>query len=210
MSSKNTYRVGTDGNANYATLTEIPAYITAQGDNTILLYPGTYDAPTDAVWKDLAIVGVGDRDEIVINGDVTIANTSTGMVTFENVSFVGSNGSTTGDKACVTKNGAASLPIHFKRVKMSNAEHGVLHSGEMAFATTNQQIILDNSDLTAIDQAIVSNANVGINFSMLSLASNAYFRSGVASPTITVTVRASTCGGANVGNNTETVLALIS
>lgn len=212
MTSKNTYRVGTDGLANYATLAEVPSTVLTQGDNTILLFPGTYTAPTNAVYSDLAIIGVGDREEIVINGGMTIANTSSGTITFENISFVGADASSTGGAACVTKLGAASTQLHFRNSTFSNAEHAISHNGERAFATTTPQVILDYCDASAVNQSVVANANVRINWSALNTSANAYFQPGTGGgdPALTVTVRASTSGGSNTGNNTETVLALIS
>lgn len=212
MASKNTYRIGTDGTANYATLTDVPSSILAQGDNTLLVYPGTYTAPTNAVYSDVAIVGIGDREEIVISGDMTIANTSSGTITFENLSMTGSNADATSGTACVTKLGAASTKLHFKHVTFASAEHAVAHNGEAAFATTTPQVVLDFCDATGVDQAIVANANVSVNYSALNTSANAYFQPGTGGgdPALTVTVRASTSGGANTGNNTETVLALIS
>jgi len=212
MTSKNTYRVGTDGLANYATLTEVPSTILVQGNNTILLFPGTYTAPTNAVYSDLAIVGVGDREEIVINGSMTVANTSTGTITFENITFVGADAGSAAGAACVTKLGAASTQLHFRNSTFSNAEHAVSHNGERAFATNVPQVILDYCDASAVDQALVANSNVRVNWSALNTSANAYFQPGTGggNPVLTVTVRASTSGGSNTGNNTETVLALIS
>lgn len=212
MAGKNTYRVGTDGVANYSSMSAIPSEILAQGDATFLVYPGTYDALTNAVLTDAAFVGVGDREEIVINGDTTIANTSSGTITFENLTFVGSNADAASGTACVTKLGAASTRLHFKHSTLSNAEHAVSHNGERAFATTTPQVVMDFCDASGVDQAIVANANVSVNYSALNTSSNAYFQPGTGGgdPAVTVTVRASTSGGANTGNNTETVLALIS
>lgn len=208
--SKNTYRVGTDGVANYRALTDVPSDVLSQGDNTILLYPGTYTAPTSAVWNDVAIVGVGDREEIVISGGMTIANTSTGTLSFENISFVGANAVTTSDAVCVTKLGAASTPLHFRNCTFSNAEHAVRHQATLALATTTPQVVMTYCDASAVDQAIVANANVGVNWSAMNAGANAYFASGGGAGTPTVTVRASTSGGSNTGATVETVLALIS
>lgn len=212
MTSKNTYRVGTDGTANYSSLSDIPSSVLAQGDNTILVYPGVYTAPTNAVWNDVALVGVGDREEIVISGSMTIANTSTGTLSFENISFLGANAVTTSDAVCVSKLGAASTPLHFRNCTFSNAEHAVRHHATLAFATTTPQVVMTYCDASAVDQAIVANANVGVNWSALNASSNAYFQPGTGggAAALTVTVRASTSGGSNTGNNTETVLALIS
>ena len=212
MTSKNTYRVGTDGTANYSSLSDIPSSILAQGDNTILVYPGTYTAPTNAVWNDVALVGIGDREEIVINGAMTIANTSTGTISFDNITFRGANAVTTSDSVCVSKLGAASTPLFFRNCTFANAEHAVRHHATLAFATTTRQVELDYCDASAVDQAIVANANVEVNWSALNTSANAYFQPGTGggAAALTVTVRASTSGGSNTGNNTETVLALIS
>jgi len=210
MTSKNTYRVGTDGTANYSSLSAIPSSVLAQGDNTILVYPGTYAAPTNAVWNDVAIIGVGDREEIVINGGMTIANTSSGVLSFENITFVGANAVTTSDAVCVTKLGAASTPLHFRNCTFSNAEHAVRHQATLALATTTPQVVMTYCDASAVDQAIVANANVGVNWSALNASANAYFAPGGGAGTPAITVRASTSGGANTGATVKTVLALIS
>ena len=208
--SRNTYRVGTDGVANYETLADVESYVLAQGNNTILLYPGTYTVPANSVWNDVAIIGIGDREEIVINGPVTLANTSTGTTVFENITFVGSNAVTTSDSVCVSKLGAASAPLHFRNCSFSNAEHAVRHHGTLAFATTTRQVELTNCDASAVDQAIVANANVAVSFSALNASGNAYFTSGGGTGTPVITVRASTSAGANTGATLKTVLALIS
>lgn len=208
----NTYRIGKDGTANYPTLLEIPSFVLAQGGNTFLVYPGTYTAPTNAVWNDVALVGIGDREEIVINGNMTIANTSTGSQNFENITFIGANAVTTSDAVCISKLGAASGPLNFRNCTFSNAEHAVRHHATGAFATTIRQVEMTYCDASAVDQAIVANANVGVNWSALNTSANAYFQAGTGGGAValTVTVRASTSGGSNTGNNTETVLALIS
>ena len=68
--------------------------------------------------------------------------------------------------------------------------------------------------MSGVDQAIVSNCNSEISFSQLNApAANTYYTPGNSTDNLvlyTVTVRASTAGGSNAGNMTETVLALIS
>jgi hypothetical protein len=208
--SRNTYRVGTDGVANYETLADVESYVLAQGNNTILLYPGTYTVPANSVWNDVAIIGIGDREEIVINGPVTLANTSSGTTVFENITFVGSSAVTNSDSVCVSKLGAASAPLHFRNCTFSNAEHAVRHHATLAFATTTRQVEMSYCDASAVDQSIVANANVGINWSAMNAGANAYFTPGGGAGVPVVTVRASTSGGSNTGNTVETVLALIS
>lgn len=210
MTGKITYRVGSDGTANYSTLLNIPAEILAQGETTFMIFPGTYDAPTNAIYNDVAFVGQGDTKKIIINGAVTIANTSTGTTVFENLTLVGTNATAGSGSACVTKIGAASAPVQFKRVIFSNADFAVSHSAELSFATTTRQVTLDYCDASAVDRTVRANANVGINFSSLNISANAYFTPGGGAGVPAVTVRASTSAGGNTGNSTKTVLAAVS
>lgn len=210
MTGKNTYRIGQDGTANYPDLVSIPSDVLTQSNTTFLVYPGTYAALTNAVLTDTSFVGVGDRDEITINGTFTIANTSSVALLFENLSLVGPNAVAGSGSACVNKLGAASLPIKFERVIFSNADIAVIHSGELAFATTTRQVTMSYSDASGVDKAVRANANVGINFSSLNLSSNAYFTASGGTGTPAVTVRASTSGGSNTGATLKTVLALVS
>lgn len=210
MAGFNTYRIGEDGSANYPNLISIPTDILTQSNATFLIYPGVYTAPTNAVLTDCGFVGVGDRDEIIINGTFTIANTSSIAVLFENLSMVGPNAAVASGSACVNKLGAASLPIKFERVAFSNADTAVIHSGELSFATSTRQVTLNYSDVSGVDKAVRANANVAINFCSLNLSANAYFTAGGGTGTPAVTVRASTSGGSNTGATLKTVLALVS
>jgi len=209
MTGKITYRVGADGSANYSTLLNIPAEILSQGETTFMVFPGIYDAPTNAVYNDVAFIGQGDPKKIIINGAVTIANTSTGTTVFENISIVGTNATAGSGSACITKLGAASAPIQARRVLFSNADFAVVHSAELSFATTTRQVTLDYCDASGVDKAVKANANVGINFSALNVSANAYFTPGGGSGTPVVTVRASTSGGSNTGASVKTVLASV-
>lgn len=209
MASKNTYRIGTDGLANWATFAEVPASVLTQGNNTILVYPGTYTAPTAANWSSVAVIGVGNAGDVVISGDTTLANTTSGTTTFENITFTGSNAAVAAAAACVTKTGIGSAPIHFKRCVFGNATYAVSHEASQAQATTTTQVIMDNCDATAVDQTVLSVANAEIKYSALNSGSNAYFTAGSGSTNPTVTVTASTSGGANATNTVKTVTALL-
>ena len=210
MAGNNTYRIGEDGTANYPNLTSIPAEILAQSNTTFLVYPGTYAALTNAVIVDAAFVGVGDRDEIIINGTFTVANTSSVALLFDNLTLQGPNAAVASGSACLNKLGAASLPIKFDRVLFSNADTAVIHSGELAFATTTKQVTMSYSDASDVNKAVRANANVGINFCALNTSANAYFTPSGGAGTPAVTVRASTSGGSNTGLTTKTILALVS
>ena len=210
MAGKNTYRIGSDGNANFPDLVSIPASILTQQDTSFLIYPGTYTAPTNVVYDDVAFVGVGDREEIVINGTLTIANTSATSALFENLTFVGPNAAAGSGSACVVKLGAASMPLKFERVTMSGADYGVMHHGTGTFATTTRQVTLNYSDLSTVDRAVYANANVSISFASLNNSANAYFTPGTGAPSVpVVTVRASTSAGSNTGNSIKSVLAMV-
>ena len=208
--SKNTYVVGSHGNANYRDLVSIDSSVLTQGNNTFLVYPGTYTAPTNANWVDVAFIGVGDREEIIISGDTTIANTSSGTTTFKNMTMQGSSVVLADAKSCVTKLGAASAPVEFNNVVFTNAKHAVSHNGEPAFTTTKTQVTMNFCDASATDQSIVANSNVEISYSKLNTVANAYCAPGTSGAILSIKVLASTSGGANTGNSTETVLALIS
>ncbi len=212
MAGKNVYKVGAYGDANYPNLTSIPTEILTQGDTSFIIYPGTYTAPTAVQLDDVAFIGLGDREEIVISGAMTIANTSANSAVFENLTFTGADATAASGSACVTKLGAASMPLTFNRVVFGNADFAVVHNAERAFATTAKQVTINYSDATAVDRAVSANANVAINFSALNTSANAYFTPGTGggNPAVTVTVRASTSGGSNTGNCTKTVLALVS
>jgi hypothetical protein len=207
--TKNTYIVGSHGTANYPNLTSIDDYVLTQGDNTFLVYPGTYDAPTNANWVDAAFIGVGDREEIVISGDTTIANTSSGTITFKNMTMSGSSAVYADAKSCITKLGAASTPLEFDNVVFNNAKHAVSHNGEPAFATTIIQVLMNLCDASATDESIVANSNVGISYSKLNTVANAYCTAGTGGNILSVNVLASTSGGSNAANAIETVQALI-
>jgi hypothetical protein len=127
------------------------------------------------------------------------------------MTFVGPNATAASGSACVVKLGAASLPIRFDRVVMSNADYGVMHHATGTLATTTRQISLNSSDLSAVNRAVYANANVAINYAILNSSANAYFTPGTGATSIpTVTVRASTSGGSNTGNSAKTVIALVS
>jgi hypothetical protein len=180
------------------------------------MYPGTYTAPTGVVASDYAYVGIGDADEIIISGDMSFADGSTGSIIFKNITFQGSSATAAGGTSCVSKLGNTAVTLKFENCVFTNSDIGVNQLANLtshAAAGTNG-VEMWWCDASGVDRAIVSNANSEINFSALNTTSNAYYTVGNdtlnGDPAHTVTVRASTSGGANSGNMTETVLALIS
>lgn len=211
MPSKNIYYVGTGGYANYSTLAEIPASILAAGDTTIAIGPGTYDPLTDAVLNNVSFIGQGCSDEIVISGNFTIANTSTGINSFENLTLTGT-GASNGFTGAIQKLGIGSCPISVRHCTINSTAFGVVTHATSAQAGVTKQIEMEYCDARGTDRAMYANANVAVSFSALNTGSNAYFTYGAGGVAIIggANVIASTSGGSNVGNMTETVIAFIS
>jgi hypothetical protein len=199
-----------------ADISDIPTAALTQGGNEVHMYPGTYTAPTGVVASDYAYVGMGDADEIIISGDMSFADGSTGSIVFKNITFQGSAAAAAGGTSCVSKLGNTAVTLKFENCVFTNSDFGVNQLANLtshAAAGTNG-VEMWWCDASGVDRAIVSNANSEINFSALNTGSNAYYTVGDSTlngdPAHTVTVRASTSGGSNSGNMTETVLALIS
>ena len=199
-----------------ASITDIPSSALTQGGNEVHMYPGTYTAPTGVVASDYAYVGMGDADEVIISGDMSFADGSTGSIVFKNITFQGSSAAAAGGTSCVSKLGNTAVTLKFENCVFTNSDIGVNQLANLtshAAAGTNG-VEMWWCDASGVDRAIVSNANSEINFSALNTGSNAYYTVGNSTlngdPAHTVTVRASTSGGSNSGNMTETVLALIS
>ena len=79
---------GTDGFP--ASIDDIQAAALTQGGNEVHLYPGSYTANAGLTATNYAFVGMGDRDDIIIDGDMVINDASSGTITFRNIHFRGS------------------------------------------------------------------------------------------------------------------------
>jgi len=79
MANKAVHRVSPEltDNAQFKTVHEIPTTIMGAGD-TILVYPGEYVDPRTANVADVAVVGVGDRDDVIFNGFSIMSSTTAG------------------------------------------------------------------------------------------------------------------------------------
>ena len=147
---------------------------------------------------------------------MSFADGSTGQITFKNITFNGSSATAAGGTSCVSKLGNTAVTLKFENCIFKNSDIGVnqLANVQQHAAAGTNGIEMWWCDATAVDKAIVSNANAEINYCALNTGSNAYYTVGNSTlngdPAHTVTVRASTSGGSNSGNMTETVLALIS
>ena len=208
------YNIG-GPNSNFADLNAIDSTTLTQGDNTIQIYPGTYTAPLGLVGTDVSFKGMGDRDAVIIEANsalgMTIGNTSSGSITFENLTIKGQDDVITGNPAGantgITKLGAASTPLVFRNVKFINCEHAVTHNAERAFATTTTQVEMHYCQAD-VDKAIQSNANVHATYTLF--GANAY-HTALSGSHQTQVIKTLLCGPntANVGNSTETIQATI-
>ena len=79
MANKAVHKVSPEltDNAQFKTDHEIPTTIMGAGD-TILVYPGEYVDPRTANVADVAVVGVGDRDDVIFNGFSIMSATTAG------------------------------------------------------------------------------------------------------------------------------------
>lgn len=203
-----TYSVG-GPNSNFKDLTSIDSTTLAQGNVTILVYPGEYTAPTNAVYSDVSFRGIGHQDEIKINGDMTIANTSTGTITFSNMRFVGSAAGATANNFCVEKLGIGLAQMHFQNCVFANAETAVRSHTSRALATTAKVVKMEYCHAVTMNTGIHMNANIEASFTAFPTGKNYCVPLSGSAPGTTATIR-SCVGGANVGNMTETVEAAIS
>jgi len=210
------YNIG-GPNSNFSTIAEIDSTTLTQGDNTIQIYPGTHAAPTSITATDLCFRGMGNRDDVIIDGaagaalGVTLSDSCSGSITFENLTIKGQDnvltGNPAGANAAVTKSGNDDVQLIFRNCKFTNAEHAVIHNGIHANALGVTQVEMHYCD-AQVDKAIVSNSNVFATFS--TFGANAYHTAaGAATPS--TAIKTMLCGPntANVGNATETILATI-
>ena len=208
------YNIG-GPNPNFKDLNDIDSTTLTQGDNTIQIYPGTYTAPLGMVGTNVSFKGMGDRDAVIIEANsalgMTIGNTSSGSITFENLTIKGQDdvitGNPAGSNTGITKLGAASTPLVFRNVKFINCEHAVTHNAERAFATTTTQVEMHYCQAD-VDKAIQSNSNVHATYTLF--GANAYHTALSGSHPSQV-IKTLLCGPntANVGNSTETIQATI-
>ena len=152
---------------------------------------------------------MGHQDEIKINGDFTIANTSSGTITFSNMRFVGSAAGATANNFCVEKLGIGLTNLHFQNCVFANAETAVRSHTSRALGLTNKVVKMEYCHAVTMNTGIHMNANIEASFTSFPSGKNYCVPLSGSAPGTTATIR-SCVGGANVGNMTETVEAAIS
>jgi hypothetical protein len=154
MGEKLVYKVSQIGadNANYLNLTDIVSG-TLEEQDTVFLYPGEYTDPGSNAtrFQNTTIVGVGRRDDILIQG-FTIPDAFTGAITFKGVAF-GSPGVTIGNTTATVKFydclfAGANSAARAASLSVGNAciTKGVAVSGGKS---ANSTLIIEDSDFVA-------------------------------------------------------------
>jgi len=188
--------------AQYKHPNEIPSAAMRAG-STVQLYPGTYAAVNTANLTNISLVGIGDKDDVVIS-TISVANTVTGTLHLKNLTVNAVNAVAAGGAAAITFTGNDNaVTLKADEIVVGSADIGIVHYG------ATPHIYLNRCDLSAADKAISSNCNVTIAFSRLNSSSNAYL-TPLGAQDIAISVIASQSGGSNTGASTETINALLS
>ena len=179
--------------------------------STVLLYPGVYDAWT-ANLDDIALVGVGDVDEVILS-TFNLNNGSANVITVENVTIRGVNlAVTSGTSAFHALGNDNNAVVKFKGVKFTNAEFAITYHGNSftgGNAASHTRVFVDRVDTSLVDRAIRGNCNVDIRHSVLNLSANTYFSNtgGAGLKTVFVYGNTSASGGVNAAGSGQTRIA---
>lgn len=188
-------------NAQFKDISDIPQNALTRG-TTIFLHPGTYGAVSGS-WDDIALVGLGDKADVVIQG-IVMDKLSSNTLTIYNVTITPTgNGAQELDTVGIELEGEdvnLGMSVLCERVKFTNSNYAIRIHG-----SGSAEIL--HSDLTGVDKAVTANGG-DCTFKYSHLTPNAYVDSSndfITAATILA------CGGAggNVGNTSNTIVALI-
>lgn len=237
MGEKLVYKVSSIGadNANYLDISEIRANV-LEAEDTVLVYPGSYTDPgaNATLFQNVSIVGVGRKDDIVING-FTIPDAFTGAITFKGVAFA-SPGVTIGNTTATVKfydclfagaNSAArstSLAVGnaciTKGVAVSGGKSAnstlVVEDSDFSAGTAYSIVAHDYGTITLRDCSLRTDAGVLANGactfeSVVGTGANNIV-STIASPAVVPAhvYRATVAAASNAGNCTKSAVAILS
>ena len=229
------YGVGTDGRADYTTLADIPSNLLNREGVVFELYAGEHEAPNGAWNTTSTFVGLGSRDEVVIvankaklanvdgvttsaaalalretvaqdNAVISISNSTSGTVTFENLTIRGIvNTSNSDGHTGITKEGSSKdAVITLRNVVVANVDVGVRYEGiNEAASQANCVNIIDSTILDVQTSAVLVNAPAYIATSRTGLVSNTNPAAAVGTngpSTQTITKFASSMSGVKMSN----------
>lgn len=204
-----TYSIG-GPNSNFKDLASIDTTTLEQENVSFLVYPGEYAGLTDATLKDVSFRGIGHQDEIIINGPFTVANTSTGTISFSNMRFKGAAAGATANNFCIEKLGIGPTNLHFHSCVFFNAESAVRSHTTPALGTTSKVVKMEYCHATSLNTGIHMNANIEASHTSFPTGKQYCVPlSGAVEAITTATVRLC-AGGANVGLMVESVEGAIS
>jgi hypothetical protein len=226
--------IGQDGSG-YMALEHIPTAVMDAGD-IILVQPGTYNDPNTANVDGMIVMGVGDRDTVF--SGFTVPEGAVGTVVLKNLTIdapgltIGNSAVTvnvydctilgtvgnTKASALVPANAAVTKGVAVVGGKSANStlviENSTLGNSDTA---TGMGIKVDDYGTVTL-RGVRVQADVGVFTNAAAVVEHCTF-TGANAYAITIaapvsapamTVRASVSAAANAGNNTETVVALIS
>lgn len=210
--------------APYTSISDIPSNRLTRG-STVRIYPATYSA-VSASYDDIAFKGMGDREDVVING-FTLGGTSANTVTFRNLTVDTTSLTILGNATvkaydCIFKGSSVDPSTNTAAVilgQAGEAYQGSFRAERCEFNTAaaavknhsvhaSANVELMYCDTRGCDRGILSNSNVVISYSQFP-SSNAYVASLVSGTQSVVTTTLST-GAANAWNTVETVKSAIS
>ena len=236
MGEKLVYKVSSTGadNANYLDISDIRSN-TLEAEDTVLVYPGSYTDPGSnaTLFQNVSIVGVGRKDDIVING-FTIPDSFSGAITFKGVSFA-SPGVTIGNTTATVKfydclfaganslNRATSLAVGnaciTKGVAVSGGKSSnstlVVEDSDFVAGTAYSIVAHDYGTITLRDCSLRTDAGVLSNGactfeSVVGTGANNIV-STIAAPAVVPThvYRATVAAASNAGNCTKSAVAVL-
>lgn len=152
--------------AQFKSISEIPSAMLTPG-TTIMLYPGTYDPVSGVNGTNLSFKGIGDREEIIVNG-FTFSNSSSGTLVFENMTINGPNRIPTTVSHAITITGVhadTACNVVVRHAVLANSNVGVMNN-------MGGTVAIEYSDLTGVDKAVRANGAMSFKFSEVTCASN--------------------------------------
>jgi len=144
--------------------------------STVTLTPGEYNHMTLSGVRDIAIVGQGSQEDIIVNG-ILIDNTCSGTITFENMYInpsTGRSGSAT--HGVIIPDDDCDVDVTMRFVTVGRGSHAFTSSGG------NNHFKASYCDFRDTRQALIAGPISNLSFTTLSLSDAAWFISVTNNP----------------------------
>jgi hypothetical protein len=239
MAEKLVHKISPIGaeNANYLAIEHIKSGVVESGD-AVLVFPGDYSNPNTANVSNMSITGMGKRDDVVFNG-FTIPAAATGTITLKGLKIaspglsIGNTTATINVIDCIIS-GAASLN-RASSLAMGNAAITKGVAGATYAVVANSTLVVEDCEfpfgtayaiaahdygtvtvrnsVVKTDGGLFSNGAATLDRVTFTGANNymSTAAAAITAPAITVynSYAPSATANANVGNNSQTVIARI-